>query len=264
MSKFFRIIIPNNNSEPWIRHGLDTIVSQTFKDWELVIVDDASVDNSPAIIKEYAEKYPITFVRLPKKKGFPGDVREEALKYATDSEYTLFLDSDDWFADNEVFEKVWEKAEETHADVIRMPFLIYESASKITPVVMTDKNIKEFVESPFVAPWTKAVKTSKMQPFETQSIYDDILNHLLLADTIDTISYIEAPFCAVWNRQQANQGSVTVDINGDEWKRRKYCASLFRMCATCTITKFNRECVQERADSWASFAKNMIKQENLI
>ena len=261
---FFRVIIPNNNSEQWIEHGLQTIADQTFKDWELVIVDDASVDNSPSIIEKFAEEYPVTFVRLPQKKGFPGDVREVALQYATDSEYTLFLDSDDWFADNEVFEMVRKKAEETHADVIRMPFLIYESASKITPVVMTDKNIKEFVESPFVAPWTKAVKTSKMQPFETQSIYDDILNHLLTADTADTITYIEKPFCAVWNRQQTNHGSVTVDINGDEWKQRKYHASLFRMAATCTITKFNRPEVQERADSWANFAKTMIKQENLI
>ena len=264
MSKFFRIIIPNNNSEPWIRKGLDSIINQTFKDWELVIVDDASVDNSPAIIKEYAEKYPIILTELPQKKGFPGDVREVALQYATDSEYTLFLDSDDWFADDHVFEAVHAKAQEGFPDVIRMPFIIYESEVRQTPVVMTDKNIKEFAESPFVAPWTKAVRTCKMQHFETQSIYDDILNHLLLADTIDTISYIEAPFCAVWNRQQTNQGSVTVDINGDEWKRRKYCASLFRMCATCTITKFNRECVQERADGWATFAKNMIKQENLI
>lgn len=261
---FFRVIIPNNNSEQWIEHGLQTIADQTFKDWELVIVDDASVDNSPSIIEKFAEKYPVTFVRLPQKKGFPGDVREVALQYATDSEYTLFLDSDDWFAEKDVFEAVYNKAIETHADVIRMPFLIYESASRITPVVMTDKDIKEFVESPFVAPWTKAVKTSKMQPFETQSIYDDILNHLLTADTADTITYIEKPFCAVWNRQQTNHGSVTVDINGDEWKRRKYCASLFRMCATCTITKFNRECVQERADGWANFAKTMIKQENLI
>ena len=261
---FFRVIIPNNNSEPWIEHGLQTIFDQTFKDWELVIVDDASVDNSPNIIKKFAEKYPITFVRLPQKKGFPGDVREVALQYATDSEYTLFLDSDDWFADNEVFEAVYNKAMETHADVIRMPFLIYENASRITPVVMTDKNIKEFVESPFVAPWTKAVKTSKMQPFETQSIYDDILNHLLLADTVDTIVSLDKPFCAVWNRQQTNHGSVTVDINGDEWKQRKYHASLFRMAATCTITKFNRPEVQERADGWANFAKTMIKQENLI
>lgn len=260
---FFRVIIPNNNSEPWIRHGLDSIVSQSFKDWELVIIDDHSEDKSPEIVAEYAEKYPIIFKRLEEKKGFPGDVRMEAIKYAQDSEYTIFLDSDDWFNDQFVFERVKKKADETHADIIRMPFIIYMAPSNVVPVMISDSTLEQFIESPFVAPWTKAVKTSKTQPFEIQSIYDDISNHLALADTIDTVTSI-SDYCVVWNRQESNKNSVTVDINGTEWKRRKYHGSLFRLYSSCVMTKYNRPAVQNKADGWAGFAKTMIQEEKLL
>ena len=260
---FFRVIIPNNNSEPWIRYGLKTIFDQTCKDWQLVIVDDASVDNSPSIIQEYVDKYPITFIRLEEKKGFPGDVRNIAMQYATDTEYTIFMDSDDWFCNDTAFEDVKKKAEKTHADVIRMPFQIYESQYRVTPCPLTDSSVEEFVASPYIAPWTKAVKTSKLTRFPEQLIYDDILEHLTLADEIDTVTYIDT-YCISWNRQQSNYNSVTVDINSTEWKKRKYHASLFRLYADCIFTEFKRDFVQTRADGWGEFARNMIKNENLL
>jgi glycosyltransferase involved in cell wall biosynthesis len=260
---YFRIIIPNNNSEPWIEYGLKSIFKQTCTDWHLVIVDDASVDNSPAIIEKYVGLYPITFVRLHEKKGFPGDVRNIAMKYATDTEYTIFMDSDDWFVNDTAFADVKAKAEETHADVIRMPFQIYESQYRVTPCPLTDSSVEEFVASPYIAPWTKAVKTSKLTKFPEQLIYDDILEHLTLADEIDTVTYIDT-YCISWNRQQSNYNSVTVDINSTEWKKRKYHASLFRLYADCIFTEFKRDFVQTRADGWGEFARNMIKNENLL
>lgn len=260
---FFRIIIPNNNSEPWIEYGLKSIFDQTCKDWHLVIVDDASVDNSVSIIKKYVDRYPITLIELKDKKGFPSDVRNVGLEYAQDSEYTLFMDSDDWFADNQVFAKIKAKADETHADVIRMPFIIYQGANNTIYVPLSDEDVKAFATSPFIAPWTKAIKTSKMVEFPPETMFEDIVHQLRLADKIDTVAYLTEA-CYVWNRQPSNNGSVTMDINSTEWKRRKYHASLFRLYAHCIYTKYDRDFVQAMSDSWANFARETIQKEKLL
>lgn len=260
---FFRIIIPNNNSEPWIEYGLKSIFDQTCKDWHLVIVDDASIDNSVSIIKKYVDRYPITLVELKDKKGFPSDVRNIGLQYETDSEYTLFMDSDDWFADNQVFAKIKAKADETHADVIRMPFVIYQGANNTIYIPLSDEDVKAFATSPFIAPWTKAIRTSKMVEFPPETMFEDIVHQLRLADKIDTVAYLTEA-CYVWNRQPSNNGSVTMDINSSEWKRRKYHASLFRLYAHCIYTKYDRDFVQAMSDSWANFARETIQKEKLL
>ena len=53
----FSIIIPNYNSEKWIKKLLESILYQTYKDFEVIIIDDVSNDNSVQIISQLAEKY---------------------------------------------------------------------------------------------------------------------------------------------------------------------------------------------------------------
>ena len=57
---FFKVIIPNYNSEKYIEKCIDSILSQTFKDFEIVIVDDVSTDNSVEIIKKYYPDIPVS------------------------------------------------------------------------------------------------------------------------------------------------------------------------------------------------------------
>ena len=52
------IIVPVYNVEPYLRRCIDSILAQTFTDFELILVDDGSPDNCPAICDEYAEKDP--------------------------------------------------------------------------------------------------------------------------------------------------------------------------------------------------------------
>lgn len=52
----FSIIIPNYNSEKWIEKCLDSVLNQTFKDYEIIIVDDKSTDNSVSIIQKKLRK----------------------------------------------------------------------------------------------------------------------------------------------------------------------------------------------------------------
>ena len=85
------VILPVYNVEPYLRQCLNSIVNQTFKDFEIVIINDCSTDNSLRIIKEYQQKDSrIILLNMPKNQGL-SNARNEGIKKAR-GEYLLFLD----------------------------------------------------------------------------------------------------------------------------------------------------------------------------
>lgn len=90
------VIIPTYNNEETIGRAIDSIIGQTYKNWKLIIVDDASKDNTPNILKEYVNKYgdKISVITNPTNKGV-GISRLNAIK-KTKTKYLTFLDSDDY------------------------------------------------------------------------------------------------------------------------------------------------------------------------
>ena len=93
----FSIIIPLYNKAPYIKKALDSIVSQTFTDWECIIVDDGSTDNSAAVCEEFfvhRTPYTIHLVRQP--NSGVASARNKGVA-ASKGEYLCFLDADDWW-----------------------------------------------------------------------------------------------------------------------------------------------------------------------
>jgi len=93
------IIMPLYNCEEFIVESIESVMSQTYYNWELVIVDDKSTDNSLAIVKSYASKESrIRLINLDINSG-PTKARNRAIKEAN-GRYIAFLDSDDiWLSD---------------------------------------------------------------------------------------------------------------------------------------------------------------------
>lgn len=89
----FSIIIPVYNAAPYLRTCLDSVLAQTFADWEAICVDDGSTDGSGAILDEYAAKDP-RFRVVHQANGGEGAARNAALSVAK-GEWVVFLDSDD-------------------------------------------------------------------------------------------------------------------------------------------------------------------------
>lgn len=90
------IIVATYNTEPWLSTCLQSVVDQTFLDWECVIVLDGCTDKSPAIAARFAEADSrFKVVNLAKNVG-PGAARNHGLKVAT-GEFISFLDSDDYW-----------------------------------------------------------------------------------------------------------------------------------------------------------------------
>lgn len=98
MTPKISIVIPVYNSAKYLRECLDSIVSQSFSDWEVVAVDDGSSDESPAILDDYAAR-DVRFKVIHKVNGGVSAARNDGLDVAS-GEYVLFVDSDDWLSDN--------------------------------------------------------------------------------------------------------------------------------------------------------------------
>lgn len=94
----FSLIIPVYNVEKYLNYCLDSVLSQTFVDWEAICVDDGSTDKSAAILAEYAAKDARIKVIRQKNSG-TATARNTGLKNAV-GDYILFLDSDDWLETN--------------------------------------------------------------------------------------------------------------------------------------------------------------------
>lgn len=94
----FSVIIPVYNVESYLRECLDSVLCQTFQDWEAICVNDGSSDNSLAILDEYAAK-DSRFKVVSQANGGLSAARNTGIDNAS-GEYIVFLDSDDWIEYN--------------------------------------------------------------------------------------------------------------------------------------------------------------------
>lgn len=115
---FFKIIVPNYNNMPYIKKCLDSIMSQSFQNFKVIIVDDVSTDNSDKICSIYAKRYPdkIIFHQL-KEKGYAGAARNYGLDYPLECKYIMFVDSDDWLYDNDVLKNIYASIQHSKKNV---------------------------------------------------------------------------------------------------------------------------------------------------
>lgn len=109
------VIVPIYNMEKLMRKCLDSILAQTFQDYECLLIDDGSKDGSPAICDEYAAK-DSRFKAYHKPNGGLSDARNYGIERAQ-GEYTIFFDPDDW-VDADCLTDMYAKAVETDADMV--------------------------------------------------------------------------------------------------------------------------------------------------
>jgi glycosyltransferase involved in cell wall biosynthesis len=94
----FSIIIPIFNRSWQLRRSLESLKSQTFKDFEVIVCDDGSTEDIASVVKEFEQILDIGLNQIPNWGG-PAKPRNEGLKLAQ-GEWIAFLDSDDWWDEN--------------------------------------------------------------------------------------------------------------------------------------------------------------------
>lgn len=112
----FSIVIPVYNTEKYLDCCVKSVLTQTFRDFELILVDDGSPDNSPAMCDAWAEKdHRIRVVH--QENGGLSAARNTGIRNAS-GEYLLFLDSDDWWSNDEVLNFLAKQLIRTPVDVL--------------------------------------------------------------------------------------------------------------------------------------------------
>ena len=111
------VVIPVYNTEKYLPRCIESVLAQTYRDLDVILVDDGSPDNSGKICDEYAEKDGRVRV-FHKENGGVSSARNHGLEKAREksSEYIGFIDSDDWI-EPEMYEKLLNVLIETNADI---------------------------------------------------------------------------------------------------------------------------------------------------
>ena len=220
----FSIVIPNYNSEKWIIRLLDSINAQTFKDYEVIIADDLSSDNSVNTIANYIKDKEQFKLYIVEYKRYNGGTRNYGVSKAK-GDYILFADCDDYFYKPNAFEVINNEIERTHADLIRLPYHYLVQFGE-GDVGLHEESLEELTKTVFVAPWTKCIKRDLFVPFPENTLIEDVSQHIEQMDKINSIGYVDIPII-VWNCR--NEESIS--YVGNEQKSIKRQASYYRIVA---------------------------------
>lgn len=115
----FTIIICSYNIESYISRAIESVLHQTFKDFEVIVSDDCSTDKTLEIIKEYREQ--LTIIKTKDNTGTAGGTRNIGLDRAK-GEYIIFLDGDDTLYDENVLQKIDQVIGKDTPDIVYLGF----------------------------------------------------------------------------------------------------------------------------------------------
>ena len=257
---FFRIIMPNYNNSKWLEKSIGSVIGQTFKDYTFVFVDDVSTDDSvdkaDRLIKQYG-----VIVGLDEKR-WNGGARNVGLRNCLDGEYTLFLDSDDWFYDENVLQNLHDFiVDEDYPDCVRLPFGIEYDVNKSTKVMLDDDNAEKLVNSIFVASWSKCVKSELVPLFPENTLMEDAVQHIKQCDMIAyPVAVFNKPFL-VYNKNNSNSCSSPKNQTA---QNAKWQSSMYRHMADLLDLELNHDyCIKQR-DIRAKRCLDNIKNDKYI
>lgn len=190
------VIIPIYNVEKYLEKCINSLLSQTLEDIQIILVNDGSKDNSGNIAKEYEKNNKDRVIYVEKENGGLSDARNYGLKYAT-GDFIAFLDSDDYIEKN-AYEEMYNKAIEENADYVECDF-IWEFPNKIrVDKQYPYKNKKEMLSFVRVVAWNKLIKrqliTDNNLEFPKGLRYEDIEFTYKLIPFINKFAYVDKPF----------------------------------------------------------------------
>ncbi len=124
---FVSVIIPCYNISHYIQVAVNSVLSQSLQNFEIIIINDGSTDDTEEILKKYSQNSQIKIEN--KSNGGLSSARNKGLDLAT-GEYILFLDGDDWL-ENEALEVLYNKANEENLDLLIADTLFYYSKNEV-------------------------------------------------------------------------------------------------------------------------------------
>lgn len=283
------VIVPIYNVEKYLEKCINSLLSQTLENIQIILVNDGSKDNSGNIAKEYEKNNKDRVIYVEKENGGLSDARNYGLKYAT-GDFIAFLDSDDYIEKN-AYEEMYNKAIEENADYVECDF-IWEFPNKIrVDKQYPYKNKKEMLSFVRVVAWNKLIKRQLIidnnLEFPKGLRYEDVEFTYKLIPFINKFAYVDKPFIhyvqregSIANVQNERTAEIFTVLDNviefykknniyeeyrDEleynYARYLLCSSLKRMC------KIKDKTIREKllTESWERLNSNFPNwKENVI
>lgn len=194
------IIVPIYNAEKYLNKCIDSLINQTKKELEIILVNDGSTDNTENIIKEYKD----TRIKYYKNKNQGiGKTRNFGISKAT-GKYLMFVDSDDYL-EKDACELLFNKIENDNLDIVICDFYRLYDNSNLTEDILIDFENTNLKESPYIlneinlSPWNKIYRTSLIKD-----------NNITFNETL---KYEDTPFVAIALDKANKIGKVNKCLN---------------------------------------------------
>ena len=197
------VVVPIYNVEQYLEKCIENIINQTYKDLEIILVNDGSTDGSPSICDKWKDLDPRIMV-IHKENGGLSSARNAGLEVAT-GEYIMFEDSDDWLK-VDIIEKCVKRIEIDNSDLVIFGYQkINEKGEKIGDFTfgnetyskkeMSHQLHQRILEMSFGYAWNKLYRMSVIKEIgiiNDGSIIDreDLYFNLQLFNYLGTISYL--------------------------------------------------------------------------
>jgi len=218
------VIIPTHNRAEFLRLAITSVIDQTFKDWEIIVVDDHSTDNTPAVVESFADER-IKYLKNRGKNG-PSISRNLAISSAS-GEYIAFLDDDDeWLLDKlqrqiEVLDKSRSNICGVHSNL----FMIEKMTGNIIPYDPGTEKLKGNLlhQLAICCPLVTPTVLIKKRCLDEVGLFDETISYMEDRDLWIRLSmkwdfeYISKPLAKIYlhNRTHLSQ-DIEAQISGKE------------------------------------------------
>ena len=207
------VIVQVYNVEKYLERCLSSLVKQTLKDIEILVINDGSPDDSQEIIDKFKKKYSNVKSYI-KPNGGISDARNYGLKYAS-GEYISFIDSDD-YVDITMMEKLYNKAKEKNYDIVECNLVMVWDDGKIIKKICptlnmdidNDEKKKNYMLNTYTSVWNKLYKKSLFKcgvKFKTGVWFEDVEFLYRLLPYVKTIGFVNDTL----NYYVQREGSIT-------------------------------------------------------
>lgn len=187
------VIIPCYNSEKYIGRCIDSVLEQSYKNFDILLINDGSKDNTEQILEEYEKKYKDKIIVINQENIGVAKTRNKGIKIAK-GYYITFIDNDD-FIEKDYLETLIENSEEGKMDIVLSGYKRPNTKGKIIKKFLAiDSDCGKFA---IQAPWAKIYKKeflidNNLEFLDNNIGEDDYFNFqaLMLSKKIKTIDYI--------------------------------------------------------------------------
>ena len=218
----FSIILPVYNVEKYLQECVESILKQTYKDYEIILVDDGSTDKSPEICDRLSEQNPCVKT-VHKKNGGQSDARNAGTKTAQ-GDYILYIDSDDFIIAKDFLEKLTDKTKnspdlifykyskyyDTQKRLADCTFSLKSAADKVSYADKIHSLVKD--DAFYGMAWIKAIKRAVITDndifFDTGLVCEDMDWNYYITLYSQSVEILDEAFIAYRQRE----GSVTATM----------------------------------------------------